>query len=522
MAKVAELKYQQGHVYAAKKLFHELVEYYSSNPIHGDIVHRTATMLQSWKLWEKAHTSENIPSDSLVILNVPVVQKADYLTLNWYGVLSAIAHVRPNLTDLRLKEKLLKIFSLEEHHLPLIENIPAIVPALKRLQVPFHTAFLNDSLLMAALHRGLVSLVYYKYVWIPIVGYDARRDGFLYYDYSSNYHTPSLFRDRETRIIFDTGYLEEEKTERREVFSCRKFICASDLRQHILNIGGIGLVVGDSSFISEKISHAAYLIELGDIYYQTQKNFKMAGKCYQKAEELHWNWTVLERMAYLHRFYHQIQVNSREGANLFSASDYYPPWYRNFNLNKDLKSRILKRVLEGKAGWIILEQWPIRTQYRDSVQYDSLMSIYSFLLQKNPFAGEYLDTLARLEYERGRYSESEFYYEKLSSMYSRRNREINLKLAWVKQLLGKTSEIKGLLSGTRPEFGPARYLTLEGALHLSQGQTKKAYKKLTKSLKEDKTLAETHRLLAEYYFRTGDIEKNALHLKWYNRCKAIL
>ncbi|MFC1584454.1 hypothetical protein ACFL5V_02785 [Fibrobacterota bacterium] len=523
LQKAAELAYQKGNVSGARKQFESLVQTYSGVPYHGEITSQTEKMLNSWGSWVN-RTEKTIPgSDLSVILDIPVIQNADYLTINWYGVLSAIAFVNSDPSDLELKEKLLKLFSLDEHQLPLIETIPDLVPVLTRLGVPHKTAFFKNSLIIEALRQKCVPLIYYRYNWIPITGYDERRNGFLYYDYSMNYKSHALFPKAGNDIIYSHDDFPGTSGKPREMkYSVQKFISFDDLEQHVTNIGGIGLIVGSMDIIPEKEALAAYYIELGDIYYQMQNNFDKAAECYQRARDLHRNWVVLERISFLNRYYQQRRREVKGPNRLYSDYEDPPAWYLRCGFPPSLVEQLSTRILNGDAGWIILEQWPHRPVFRDSSHLDSIIAMYSFLHEKDPFSLDYLDSLAKLEYEKGAYHKSEYYYEKLLSLLPRGNPEVYLELAWVKLLLDKTSEIKDLISRTEPGYNPAKYLSLEGASYLHSGNLSKARKKLMRSLKEDKTLAETHLLLAAYFDKKGDTDNKNLHQHWYNRCKGIL
>ncbi len=63
----------------------------------------------------------------------------------------------------------------------------------------------------------------------------------------------------------------------------------------------------------------------------------------------------------------------------------------------------------------------------------------------------------------------------------------------------------------------AKYLTMRGALAMDQGHYHRAYAALSRSLKLDKSIGETHALLADYYHHRGDETAAQNHRKWLRR-----
>ncbi|MBF0431880.1 MAG: tetratricopeptide repeat protein [Fibrobacteria bacterium] len=521
----AENLYQRGYVQESKKSFEKIIQKYANKPYHGEMVQKVNTILHAWEKWNRSlQIKSEIDSlkrkdDCSILLAVPVIQKADYLTLDWYGVLSAIASCYPELNDLKLKEKLLTIFSKEERQLPLIDNLPALIPALNRLHAPHTPAFLNIELLIKAVKSNRVPLVFYNYTWVPVVGYDARLAGFWYYNYASNFHKSLSGSDKADDIIFDAdGNNEDGKGFKR--FAVQKFISASDMEKHLRDIGGIGIIAGDSGLVTKKQSMAAYLIEQGDIYYQQQNDFIMAANCYLRAKELHPNWVVLERIVFLKRRYQHF-INDLSVTTSLYIRDTAQFWEKNFNISEEIELQSVHRILQGKAGNFILEQWPRRPRYRSSDILDSLDLIYRFLVKTNPYNTDYLDSLASINYEQGKYAESKEHYKALWSLSPGGNSRALFKIAWLHFKLGEYTKIESILKKrmkpTLTGADAAKLLALKGAVLFSKEKYTAAIQQLRKSLKEDLILPEVHSIIAQAYEKNGEHERALLHRSWQFR-----
>jgi len=416
--------------------------------------------------------------------------------LDWFGALSAIGFNQPYLTDLELKEKLLKVFTKENHALPEIETLPVLVPVLNRLQVPHVSAFLDDTVLVRALSHQQVPLIYFNRTWVPIVSYDAFREGFYYYDYTSNQNRLLRFNSNET-LFSKKDSTQTSAIEVKNKIKYKKFISRQRIKDHLLNIGGIGLLIGDTTHTPPNQAKAAFLIELGDRYYQTQNNFTLAAQAYRTAQIYYDNWVVKERMGFLVKHYYNRQFAKGKIASLF-APDKYTELLNRMEWTPQNLDTVQQRVFAGKAGTAILQQWPTPNLYYQPELLDTLFRVYTVLHKKEPHNSEYLDSLASLEYKRKNYASSREYYQILNNGSPFGDQVAILNLAWTLLLENKNEQIAQWLPRASQIYYPAKYYTLAAAVDLHNKNLSKAFHKLKRSLKEDKTLYPTHDLFAQY------------------------
>ncbi len=540
LATLSELLYQKGQTNDAITLWQKIIADYGHSKPDGRLIEdigRILSNLQKTKSnsnkidvkhysnnpMERKHELHSSDNDTAsILLPVPIVSKSDFhnLDFEWYGILSAISYLYPDLSSLELKEKVLDIYSIEEQDLPAVSNVPDLAAILERLSIPYCMKFITSRDIAAALRGKSIPMVFYQTSWVPITGYDADRDGYYYLDYSSYFYKKGS--------LFNTGFNEDIIKPPQGVkplaatwqqsFPYKKFISRKDLDQYILDIGGVGLFLGDSAIAGPRESASAYYIELGDMYYQIFNNYTKAASCYQRAHALYPGWVPYERMFYLKIRFQRLRSDLNIESQLFYNWDNIP-WLRVFPIEESITDTLSRRIYTGLAGRIILEQCAPLKSYKDSARLDTLLQIYTFLHESDKFNISYLDSLAKFELEAGHFDRSKKLHQNLVQLLPYDDADIYLRLGWTLAQLGEANKLKNILKKTSPASDRfSKFYTLEGAYLLSRQKYDKAGEKLLESLKMDKTLGLTHKLLAQYYAHQGQSKKEALHLKWYKRC----
>lgn len=514
----AELEYQAGNPEKARALLRNLSRRCRNKPFYAKMGKRADRALA---LMER--TAAGTPAAAPLQLDLPLIKPASYLDQEWYALLSAVAFLKPDWTDLELKKRLLDLSNTVQLHLPKMENVPELIPALRQLQLPASTCFLTADRIKAALAAGRVPFLSLYGHWVPISGYDPGRDGFYYYSYNA----PGgfdWFRNEDTDLFYHHageafgGETEKKKT-RAFKYSLQKFVSRPDLEEHILDIGGVGLILGDSAFVGPSERKAAFLVELGDVYYQDHENYQQAAASYRQAASLHPCDQVFSRMVYLKRRYWEFASDARDYQNLFY--DYPPAWMEKLGPEKKVEKDIVARIMKGELGSYLMMNWYVApmpdTSAESKAAMDTALSLFRELHRMDPDEPLYTDSLATLLARRGDLKGSEGLYAELSGLYPFGNESALYRLAWTKLKLGKVDELPGLLARCPGFAEDAKYLTMKGAVSMRKGHYRMAYAALARSLKVDKSIGETHALLADYYRHRGDKPEMQVHLNWQHR-----
>jgi hypothetical protein len=510
----AELEYQTGNRDASAVLLRDLSRRCRKVPYYAKIAKRADRSLAAM-----AKAGAVVPLQ----LDLPVIKPASYLDQEWYALLSAVAFLKPAWTDLELKKRLLDLSNTVQLHLPKLDNVPELIPALRQLELPVSTCFLTSDRIKAALAAGHVPFLSLYGHWVPVSGYDPGRDGFYYYSYGA----PAgfdWFRNEDTDLFYHHageafGGEAEKKKSRAFKYSLQKFVSRADLEEHILDIGGVGMVLGDSAFGGAAERKAAFLVEQGDVYYQEHENYEEAALAYREAGRLHPCDQVHSRMVYLKRRYWELASDARDYQNLFH--DYPPAWMEKLGPDKAVEMDIVAKIMKGGLGSYLMLNWyvtPLPDTSEDSrAAMDTALTLFRELHKMDPDEPLYTDSLATLLARRGNLAGSESLYVELSGLYPFGSESALYRLAWTKLKLGKVSELPALLARCRSYEEDARFLTMKGAVSMSKGHYRSAYSSLSRSLKVDKSIGETHALLADYYKRRGDKASMQVHVNWQRR-----
>ncbi|MEO7426219.1 MAG: hypothetical protein ABI036_13610 [Fibrobacteria bacterium] len=514
MEELAELEYQSGHPEKAKSLLTAISERCRHRPYYSKLRKRADWSLRSMAASNPAAASQ---------LDLPIIKPASYLDEDWYSLLSAVAFLRPSWTDLELKKRLLDLSNTVQLHLPKLDNVPDLIPALRQLDLPVSTCFLTSDRLRAALAGGKVPFLSLYGHWVPISGYDPGRDGFYYYAYTA----PGgfdWFRNEDIDLFYhhkgeSFGGDAARKQTRAYRYSLQKFVSRSELEEHVLDIGGVGMILGDSAFAPAAERKAAFLVERGDVYYQDHENYRAAAADYGRASELNPCEQVYSRMVYLKRRYWQFASDSRDYQNLFH--DFPPDWIVKLGPGRAAESRIIGKIMRGELGAYLMINWYVPPTPGSSAEsrpaMDTALSLFRGLHKLDPDEPLYTDSLATLVGRRGELIESESLYSELTQLYPFGSESALYRLAWTKLRLGKIEELPALLARCRGYDEEAKYLTMKGAVSMHKGRLRSAYASLSHSLKVDKSIAETHALLADYYRRKGDKSEMQVHINWQRR-----
>lgn len=522
----SELEYQSGHADHARRLLEEMSKRCRKQPYYAKLGKRADRALQ----WLNGGAGARPRTATVageetgpVELDLPIIKQASYLDEEWYSLLSAVAFLKPGWTDLELKKRLLDLSNTVQLHLPKLESVPDLIPALRQLQLPVSTCFLTSDRIKAALRAGHVPFLSLYGHWVPISGYDPGRDGFYYYAYRA----PGgfdWFRNEDTDLFYHHegeafgGETEKQQT-RAFKRSLQKFVSRADLEDHILDIGGVGMILGDSAVADAAERRAAFLVELGDVYYQDHENYEEAAIAYKQAGALHPCDQVSSRMVYLKRRYWELASDSRDYQNLFH--EYPPGWMERLGPDKAVEKDIVAKIMGGKLGTYLMMNWYVApipdTSAESKSAMDTAVSLFRVLHKMDPDEPVYTDSLATLLARRGDLRGSESLYAELCGLYPFGSESALYRLAWTKLKLGKVEELPALLSRCGSFSEDAKYLTMKGAVSMRKGHYRSAYASLARSLKVDKSIGETHALLADYYRIRGDRVDMQVHLNWQRR-----
>lgn len=510
----AELEYQAGDKLRSAELLSTLSRNFRGKPYYASLVKEADRSLASMAAPGTGASLE---------LDLPLIKPASYLDQEWYAILSAVAFLKPSWTDLELKKRLLDLSSTVQLHLPKLDNIPELIPALRQLDIPSSTCFITSDRIKSALAAGNVPFISLYGRWAPVSGYDPGRDGFYYHAYEPA-EDAAWFRNEETDLFQHRagdafGGEAERRRSREGIFSLRKFISRQELEEHVLDVGGVGIILGDSSVADAAEREAAFLVEMGDTYYQDHGNFAEAAAAYGRAAKLYPDDQVFSRMIYLKRRYWETAADQGDYRNLFRQ--YPPEWMENLGPDKQRERQIVAKLIRGELGSYLMLNWyvaPLPDSSEESqANLDTALSLFRELHKRDPEEPIYTDSLATLLTRRGDLKAGEALYSELSELYPFGSESAVYRLAWIKLKLGKVGELPDLLSRCDGFSEEARFLTMKAAVAMSKGQYRRAYASLSHSLKLDKSIGETHALLADYYRRRGDKTGMQVHLNWQRR-----
>jgi hypothetical protein len=456
-------------------------------------------------------------------LDLPVIKPASYLDQEWYSLLSAVAYLKPDWTDMELKKRLLDLSNTVQLHLPKLDNVPELIPALRQLEIPVTTCFLDADRMRKALAEGKVPFLSLYGHWIPISGYDAGRDGFYYYSYGVPAGQDWL-RNEDTDLFYSRpgerfgGPAEKART-RLLRMSLQRFVPRAELEAHVLDIGGVGMVLGDSAFAPRPERTAAFLLEQGDVFYQEHENYPQAAAAYRRAGELFPCEQADSRKLYLKRRFRESASDPRDYQNLFQ--DYPPAWFATLGPDAASERAIVGKILAGKLGTFLMLNWYAApgpdTSSETRAEWDTAQSLFEGLRRLDPDEPLYVDSLATLLARSGNLARADSLYGSLAAMYPFGNESAAYRWAWTKLRLGQVEALPALLEQCEGYAGEARYLTMRGAVWMRKHRWRAAHEALTRSLKLDKSLGETHSLLADWYKRKGDDRNKLVHQRWLRR-----
>jgi tetratricopeptide (TPR) repeat protein len=507
----ADLEYQSGRIDMARNLLARLSEDGRRHPYHAILGRRADSSL--------ARLAR--PHGEAVVLDLPVIQPASYLDKEWYALLGAVAFLKPEWTDLDLRKKLLDLSSTVQLHLPNLENLPELAPAFRQLEIPISPCFLTKERAVAALKAGKIPFLSLDGHWVPLSGYDPGRDGFYYYSYRDQRGGSGLFRNEDMDLFRHTEgeRFGGRKGKAEPRYSLQRFIPADELMRHVVDIGGVAIILGDSAFVDPAERHAAFLVEQGDVHYQDHDNYEDAALCYRQAAALFKHDQILSRMLYLKRRYREAASDPRDYRNLFK--EYPPRWMRDLALPAAEEHALMGRILAGGLGSYILLNWHTNpapdTTPEARAALDTALRIFTTLHALDPDEPLYLDSLASLHRRTGDFQAAESLYVRLASLQPFSEEYALYQLAWVRFKRGSMDGMDDLLDRCDGYAEEARYLTMRGALEMARGREGKAFASLSRSLKLDKGLGETHALLAEFHKRRGDAQLEAVHRAWLKR-----
>ncbi len=516
-----ERVYQSGRVDLAEKRLEKWVARSGRREYHGRHHFEAVSMQENWQ----AHNHGNL-ADTALLLDVPAIQPANYLNTDWYGLLSAIAYLNPGEDDLRIKTRLLDISTTLHISLPDISTLPALSPVLRQLGVPSTAAFLNGELLRQALGKGLIPYLYRHGHWVALCGYDPVRKGYYYLDYDSRRAKPRvLWGDRDDLFAPAKDTENSSRASQRSVDAgesgLRRFILAQELENHLHDIGGVGVILGDSAFVSEEENRSAFLVELGDLRYQQYGDYAKAAEDYRQAYALFPSEYVAARMVYLRNLHMQKKGDPRSYLSLFEAPG-IPAWFHDLQLDSDTEANVKRKIRTGALGRFLLMGWSSQSsgpatyaqrRFQDSLQLD----VYRVLHELDPYESDFVDSLAGLHMRMGNWETAVPLLRRSIGMKPGIHSHSHYRLAWTLFKSGNMEELPHALAKSQGFENEPRYLTMQGALALWKGKPRAARPWLEKSLKLNKGMPETHAMMAEIARSRNDSAAASLHERWLER-----
>jgi hypothetical protein len=217
-----ELEYQSGHPENARAKLERLLSLCADRPYYARLAGRARKQREKWDAHRaREGTRTATAGETGIRLDLPIIKPASYLNQEWYALLSAVAFLRPDWTDLEMRKKLLDLSNTVQLHLPKLDNVPELVPALRQLGIPSSACFLDETRLKAALAARRIPFLSLYGRWVPVSGYDPVRDGFYYYSYPETGDRPEWFRNEDTDLFYHhpgEAFGGERETSRAKAF----------------------------------------------------------------------------------------------------------------------------------------------------------------------------------------------------------------------------------------------------------------------------------------------------------------
>jgi tetratricopeptide (TPR) repeat protein len=255
------------------------------------------------------------------------------------------------------------------------------------------------------------------------------------------------------------------------------------------------------------------------VYYQDHDNYEEAAAAYAQASALHASDHILSRILYLKRRYGENAADVRDYRNLFRP--FPTEWMERLALAPAQEKALKGRMMDGSLGTYLMINWYVSPlpdiSSESAAAMDTALQLFTRLHAMDPAEPLYLDSLATLSYRRGDLAASARQLRQLIRLYPFGNDHAYFRLAWTQLKLGKVAELGELLPLCGEYSREAKFLTMKAALAMHKGQYRRAYRALSRSLKLDKAVGETHTLLADYYRLRGDKPAEQVHLRWLRR-----
>ena len=454
-----------------------------------------------------------IPVDSMFLLPVPRARFGATLDGNWYGLLSAVSFFRPGWSDFDLKKKLLELSPDIQLSVSNLGGVPSVAEALDVFGIPFSPCFLDSLRLHDALRQRKIPFLNIEGRWVPVVGWDPCRKGFLCYRYPDSLQKNPWFDPADKDAVFNGGRGDSISKKPDIPYNLIAFVPERDLLQHLHDIGGVALILGDSTFASSTERRAAYLTELGDVLYQEHDDNEDAAKAYAKAQALHPSDYILARMVYLERRNYGWDAMFREEVGKEFS----------FGLDSIARNRITGKILDGGMGQYLLLNWheaaPRFFAGKDSIERDSARTIFQTWLRLQPNNPVILDSLATVFQAQRRWDSAEVYCRRELGYYPLGNEYAAYRLAWNLFQQEHFEELDKWLDRSESFQEDAHYLLMQAALDWHKGRRRAAVSEIRKSLKLDKTLSESHKWMERMALAKGDSSGATLNRRWQDRTR---
>jgi|GEM_PF-3290075 len=436
-------------------------------------------------------------SDSRANTDLPLrlIRPSQYLDANWYALLSAIGYLRPTWSELTLKKKLLALSPDLRMNLPALNGIPVLRSVLDGLGIPHRVAFCDAERLKGSLKSGLVPFLNVSGSWTAVSGYDDRRDAFVLYRYPEQYEQNPWWGAPQLDMLNNSEESGVPAPANARV-PVKSSLPASELATALHDIGGVAVILGDSNGITRAEDRAAFLVELGDGYYQEQENDRAAAEAYAEAEKAFPNDYVATRMLYLKRRWEFRHLDAGDYSHLFEKPG-HPDWFSKLEWEDARHRELIAKIWQGQMGQYLLLNWvaPIPAQGAPlfSERLDSAVHAYSVLRELQPAQAYYLDTLAALAHRAGHYDRELEYLDTLATYNPFGDQDIQFRIAWSAYLDGRFANVKKALKRCRLYRFEAKYELMEGAVACHEGHFRRGRKLLELSLKMDKANGHVHR-----------------------------
>ncbi|HAO99842.1 MAG TPA: hypothetical protein DCQ83_07335 [Fibrobacteres bacterium] len=472
--------------------------------------------------WEKTQMSRKPAcrtSDSLQWLPVPRMKPAVTLDGNWYGLLGAVAFFHPEWSDFDLKKRLLEISPDIRLSVPELRGLPSVVEALDIFGLPFSACFLDSLRIHKALQQEKIPFINFEGRWISLTGWDPCRRVYLYHRYPDSLQRNPWFGASDEETVFGNRNGKSFGGIAERPWNLATFLPEQEVLQHLHDIGGVALVLGDSNFASPEERRAAYLVEYGDVLYQDQDDNERAAQAYAKAQALFPSDYILARMAYIER-----RAVWSEGPDYGLDAIFRADLRRRSlptGLNPEDRRRISLRILDGGMGRYLLSNWhdaaPRFFMKGDSAVRDSSRAIFRTLLRLDPNQPPLFDSLAVGFEADGRWDSAAACYRKEIAYYPLGNEYAAFRLAWTLFKQERYDELNFWLKRSSAFANESQHLLLQGVVDWNAGHKSRAIEAVHKSLQLDKTLTEAHAWMERMVAGQGDSAAVALHRRWRER-----